>query len=188
MAWATWSFQRVLAWKLMGIPHSAHFFSGGSSPAVFNSFMLFSPSFFLSLSLFSCSLLPPLKWFGVPRLWKGQRRADLLSRVTQCCCHRLYRDTTCPFCSVSTLRVWLYSHLRLSPPLPPPSLLYCCSDTEMRRSKCTYPGLCPHRGAGPMQDPYCLTTSTQNKSRNPAAASPTLSSHSTLQRLFPPAV
>lgn len=35
----------------MGIPHSAHFFSGGSSPAVFNSFMLFSPSFSLSLSL-----------------------------------------------------------------------------------------------------------------------------------------
>lgn len=35
----------------MGIPHSAHSFSGGSSPAVFNSFMLFSSSFFLSLSL-----------------------------------------------------------------------------------------------------------------------------------------
>lgn len=33
----------------MGIPHSAHSFSGGSSPAVFNSFMLFSPSFSLSV-------------------------------------------------------------------------------------------------------------------------------------------
>lgn len=52
---ATGSFQGVLAWKLMGIPHSARFFSGGSSPAVFNSFMLFSPS--LSFPLFSGSLL-----------------------------------------------------------------------------------------------------------------------------------
>lgn len=34
-----------------------------------------------------------------------------------------------------------------------------------------------------MQDPRCLTTSTQDKSRNPAAPSPTHSSHSTLQRL-----
>lgn len=134
----------------MGIPHLALFFSGGPSPAVFNSFMLFSPSFFLSLSLFSCSLLPPLKWSGVPRLRKGQKRADLLSRVNLCRCRRLYGDTTCPFCSVSTLRVWLYSHLRLSPPVTSILLLAHRNATQQMHTASVAPTYESRADAGPL--------------------------------------
>lgn len=42
------------------------------------------------------------------------------------------------------------------PPHPP--LLYCPSHTEMRRSRCTHPAICPHAGAGRMQNPHRLTT------------------------------
>lgn len=79
----------LLGMKADGNPSLNSFlFFTRSSPAVFNSCMLFS----LSPSLFSLSLLPPLKSLGVLWFSKGQKRAALLSyrkagRGTTVCYH-----------------------------------------------------------------------------------------------------
>lgn len=75
LAWASWSIQSFLAWKLLGILLSAHYFLTRSSPAVFYSCIVFS----LSPSLFCHSLSPLLKSLGALWFSKGRERALLLS-------------------------------------------------------------------------------------------------------------
>lgn len=115
---------------------SIYFSFTSSSPAVFNSYMLFS----LSPSLFSRSLSPLLKSLGLLCFSKGQKRAALPKAG---CGINIYYHLSSLLC-VNTLGVTV-----LAPHHFTPCCLYIvpsCLHTDMHEgfSKCTHSCLCSH--------------------------------------------
>lgn len=110
MTWASWSIQNFLAWKLMGIPLSTHFFFLPGHHLL----SLIHACCFLFLPLCSPCLCCPL-WSlwescGFQRVRKGQPYCPIERQAVG----QPY-VTTCPYCSVNTTGVTVLTPRPLTP-------------------------------------------------------------------------